>query len=150
MRWNHVAITVRDMEKSLAFYRDALGLKLFIDEVISGPDLDKAIMETGVRIRMVMLTDEAMNMIELLEWQSHRARKRPREHLKFISTGLVEICLSVPDLEKLVENLEKKGFKCRTPIWYFEAGGMGSKVTHVADPDGVQVELIEIPGQGSV
>jgi catechol 2,3-dioxygenase-like lactoylglutathione lyase family enzyme len=144
MRWNHVAITVSDMEKSLAFYRDALGLKTFMDEVASGPDLDKAIMEIGVRIRMVMLADEAMNMIELLEWQSHRAKKRPPEHLKFISTGLVEICLSVPDLEKLVEDLEKKGVKCRVPIWYFEAGGFGTKVTYVEDPDGVQVELVQI------
>ncbi len=145
MRWNHVAITVRDMEKSLAFYRDALGMKQFVDEIVSGPDVDRAMMEAGLRVRMVMLMDEATNMIELLEWKSHQAKKRPSEHLKFISTGLVEICLSVPDLEKLVENLEKKGFKCRTPIWYFEAAGMGSKVTHIEDPDGVQVELIEMP-----
>ena len=52
MRWNHVGITVRDMERSLAFYRDALGLKIIMDEMISSPDLDKAVMETGARIRM--------------------------------------------------------------------------------------------------
>jgi catechol 2,3-dioxygenase-like lactoylglutathione lyase family enzyme len=144
MRWNHAAITVSDMEKSLSFYRDVLGFRLFMDEVVSGPDLDKALMETGVKIRMVMLTDEAMNMIELIEWQSHRAKKRPPEHLKFISTGLVEICLSVPDLKESVEDLERRGFKCRVPIWYFEAGGFGTKVAYVIDPDGVQVELIQI------
>ena len=144
MRWHHAAITVNNVQKSLAFYRDALGFTLFMDEVVSGPELDKAFMETGVRIRMVMLTDEAMNMIELIEWQSHRAIKRPAEYLKFKSTGLVEICLSVPDLEKMVEDLKNKGFKCRVPIWHFEAGGFGTKVAYITDPDGVQIELIQI------
>ena len=144
MRWHHAAITVSDMQKSLTFYRDVLGFTQFMDEVVSGPELDKAFMETGVRIRMVMLTDEAGNMIELIEWQSHRATKRPAQYLKFKSTGLVEICLSVPDLKKLMEDLEKQGFKCRVPIWNFQAGGFGTKVTYITDPDGVQIELIQI------
>ena len=144
MRWHHAAITVSDMQKSLSFYQDVLGFTLFMDEVVSGPELDKVFMETGVRIRMVMLTDEAGNMIELIEWQSHLATRRPSQYLKFKSTGLVEICLSVPDLEKLMDDLDKKGFKCRVPIWNFEAGGFGTKVTYVEDPDGVQIELIQI------
>jgi catechol 2,3-dioxygenase-like lactoylglutathione lyase family enzyme len=144
MRWNHVGITVRDMEKSLAFYRDALGLKIVMDQILSNPDLDKALMETGGKIRAVMLTDEEMNMIELIEWQSHQAKQRPPEHLKYISTGLVKICLSVPDLGICVKGLEKKGFKCRTPIWHLEAMGGKIPITHVEDPDGVQVELIQI------
>jgi catechol 2,3-dioxygenase-like lactoylglutathione lyase family enzyme len=144
MRWSHVGITVRDMKKSLAFYQDALGLRLFMDEMLSSPDLDGALMETGATIRAVVLADEAMNMIELIEWQSHEAKHRPPEHLKYISTGLVEICLSVPDLAGLVEDLEKKGVKCRTPIWYLEAGGVRTPITHVEDPDGVQVELVQI------
>ena len=70
MRLHHVAISVKDMEASLAFYRDTLGLALFQDEVISGPDVDRGLMETDARVRMVLLADEAGNMIELLEWQN--------------------------------------------------------------------------------
>jgi catechol 2,3-dioxygenase-like lactoylglutathione lyase family enzyme len=40
MRLNHVGICVRDIEKSLASYRDALGLTLFQDELLTGPDVD--------------------------------------------------------------------------------------------------------------
>lgn len=148
MRWSHVGITVRDMERSLAFYRDALGLKIIMDEILSSPGLDTAVEKTDATIRAVVLTDEAMNMIELIEWQSHRAKHRPPEHLKYISTGLVEICLSVSDLEAWVKDLEKKGFKCRTPIWYLEALGRSIPVTHVEDPDGVQVELVQIEEAG--
>jgi catechol 2,3-dioxygenase-like lactoylglutathione lyase family enzyme len=144
MRWSHVGITVRDIEKSLAFYRDALGLNVIMDEIISSPGLDSAVEKTDATIRAVVLADEAMNMIELIEWQSHQPKERPPEHLKYISTGLVEICLSVPDLEACVKDLEKKGYKNRTPIWHLEAMGREIPVTHVEDPDGVQVELVQI------
>jgi len=148
MRLNHVAISVRDVENSLAFYRDALGLAVIADAVISGSDLDVAVMETGARIRMVMLLDEAGTMIELLGWESRPVRERPPEDLKFTSSGLVELCLMVSDLKKLEKNLKEKGFKFRTPIWSFGNcmpgyDGPEVKVTHVVDPDGVQVELIQ-------
>ena len=148
MRLNHVAISVRDVENSLAFYRDALGLAVIADAVISGSDLDVAVMETGARIRMVMLLDEAGTMIELLGWESRPVRERPPEDLKFTSSGLVEVCLMVSDLKKLEKNLKEKGFKFRTPIWSFGNcmpgyDGPEVKVTHVVDPDGVQVELIQ-------
>ncbi|MBM4462959.1 MAG: hypothetical protein FJ012_06425 [Chloroflexi bacterium] len=149
MRLNHVAIAVKDVERSLAFYRDALGLAVIEDAVISGPDLDSAVMEKGARLRMVMLADEAGTMIELLGWQSRQVRERPPEDLKFTSTGLVEVCLMVSGLKKLEEDLKRKGFKLRTPIWNFgncmsSYDGPEVKVTHVVDPDGVQVELIQV------
>lgn len=144
MRLNHVAISVKDMERSLAFWRDALGLQLIQDRVLSGPDLEMALMETETSVRMVILADEVGNMIELLEWQSPPVRERPPEHLKFTSTGLVEVCLSVADLERLEEDLAKKGIRFRTPVWILNIEGIDVKVTHVVDPDGVQVELIQI------
>jgi catechol 2,3-dioxygenase-like lactoylglutathione lyase family enzyme len=148
MRLHHVAIAVKDMEKSLAFYRDALGLAVAQDAVISGPDLDLAVMETGARIRMVMLADEVGTMIELLGWQSRPVRERPPDDLKFTSTGLVEVCLIVSDLTKLEKDLRRKGFKFRTPVWSFgncmpSYDGPEVKVAHVVDPDGVQVELVQ-------
>lgn len=144
MRLNHVAISVKDMERSLAFWRDALGLQLIQDTMLSGPDLDMALMETRTSVRMVILADEEGGMIELLGWESPPVRERPPEHLKFASTGLVEICLAVSDLEKLEEDLAKKGIRFRTPVWILNIEGLDVKVTHVEDPDGVQVELIQL------
>lgn len=146
MRFNHFCITVKDMESSLVFYRDALGLKVAIDEMISGTDLDKAVMESGAKLRMVMLSDETegLPVVELVEWESRPPIERPPEHLGFSSTGLGEICFSVPDFEKLEKNLKKHGFQFRTRPWMFKVMGIETKVTHAVDPDGVQVELIEL------
>jgi catechol 2,3-dioxygenase-like lactoylglutathione lyase family enzyme len=55
MHLHHVAIAVGDMERSLAFYRDGLGLAVFQDEVIRGPDVDIALMEKAARVRMVLV-----------------------------------------------------------------------------------------------
>ena len=144
MRLNHVAISVKDMERSLAFWSGALGLQLIEDSVLSGPDLDMGLMETGTSVRMVVLADEAGTMIELLGWESPLPRERPPEHLRFTSTGLVEVCLLVSDLEKLEEDLAKKGIRFRTPVWVLNVQGVDARITHVVDPDGVQVELIQL------
>lgn len=154
MHLHHVAIAVKDMERSLAFYRDTLGLTLFQDEVISGPDVDTGLMESGAKVRMVLLADEVGNMIEMLGWQSPPVRERPPEHLKFTSTGLVEVCFMVSDLEKVEEDLARKGFNFRTPVWRFGSdldsyGGAEARIRYVVDPDGVQVELIQVVIQGN-
>lgn len=119
MPLHHVAISVKDLDKSLAFYRDVLGLTVFQDEIISGPDVDIALMEREAKDRMVLLMDEAGNMIELLDWQSLIVRERPHEHRNFTSTGLVEVCFIVQDLQKVEEDLVRNGFSFGTPVWPF-------------------------------
>jgi len=149
MPLHHVAISVKDLDKSLVFYRDALGLTVFQDEVISGPDVDMALMERDAKVRMVLLMDEAGNMIELLDWQSPTVRKRPYEHRNFTSTGLVEVCFMVPDLQKVGKDLARNGFSFRTPVWPFgkDTGtydGGYAAIRYAEDPDGVNVEFIQI------
>jgi len=153
MRLHHVGIAVKDMESSVAFYRDALGLTVFQDEVISGPDVDMGLMEKDARVRMVLLSDEVGNMIELLGWQSPPVMERPSEHQRFKSMGLVEVCFMVSDLEKVEENLAKEGYSFRNPVWRFGSdlesyGGAEAHIRYVVDPNGVQVELMQIIMKG--
>ena len=154
MHLHHVAIAVKDMESSIAFYKDALGLSIFQDEVISGPDVETGLMEKGARVRMVLLADEVGNMIELLGWQSPPVRERPPEHLRFTSTGLVEVCFMVADLDKVEENLASRGYSFRNPVWRFGSdlesyGGAEAKIRYVVDPNGVQVVLMQVVMKGA-
>ena len=149
MRLHHVAIAVKDVERSLSFYRDALGLALFQDEIISGPEVDAALMEKNARVRMVLLADEAGTMIELLDWLSPPARQRPSEHRRFTSVGLVEVSLMVNDLKITEDRLKKAGYHFRTPVWRFGRdlpayGGAEAWIRYVEDPDGVQLELMQV------
>ncbi len=146
MGLHHAAITVKDMERSLTFYRDILGLKVFVDTVVSGPDIDQSVMESGAEIRMVMLGDRTRaGSLELLEWSSPACRVRTSDKLKYPLTGLVEICLEVPDLDELEQQLKRKGLNFRYPPFVLDVpqARQKMKITHLTDPDGVPVELIQ-------
>jgi len=148
MRLQHVGICVKDMERSLEFYRDALGLTLFQDHMIAGPEVDMGLMEKDARVRMVVVADEAGNMIELFGWQSPEAREKPAEHQRFTSVGIVEVCLVVDSLEEAEKRLAQKGYSFRNPVWNFGKGedwygGSYAKIRYVDDPDGIQVELMQ-------
>jgi catechol 2,3-dioxygenase-like lactoylglutathione lyase family enzyme len=149
MPLHHVAIAVRDMDESLKFYRDGIGLNIFQDEVISGPDVDASLLVKDGKLRMVLLADAAGNMIELLGWINPAARERPDEFKNFTSVGLVEVAFMVPDLKQAEENLAKIGYKFRSPVWSFGSdleayGGAHADMRYVLDPNGVQVELMQV------
>ena len=149
MPLHHIAIAVKDMDESLKFYRDGIGLSVFQDEVISGPDLDASLMVRNGKVRMVLLSDPAGNMVELLGWINPVVRGRPKEFKNFTSVGLVEVAFMVSNLQQAEENLAKIGYKFRSPVWSFGSdlasyGGAHADMRYVLDPNGVQVELMQV------
>ena len=149
MPLHHVAIAVKDMDESLKFYRDAIGLNVFQDEVISCPDLDASLMVRNGKVRMVLLADAAANMIELLGWINPVVRGRPKEFKNFTSVGLVEVAFMVPALKEAEARLLEYGYEFRGPVWSFGSdlasyGGAHAGMRYVVDPNGVQVELMQV------
>jgi hypothetical protein len=51
-----IAVTVADMERSVAFYRDVLNFTLVADVEVAGPDYEHLYGVFGVRMRQVTLT----------------------------------------------------------------------------------------------
>ena len=51
----HTGLVVTDMDRSLRFYRDLLGLKPVIDSTEEGEDIDSISGLSGVRLRIVKL-----------------------------------------------------------------------------------------------
>ena len=70
----HTGITVADIEKSVVFYRDVLGLTLRSgpSEPFEGEDLSQAVGVPGTRIR-VALFDVGAGSLELIEYVSPRS-----------------------------------------------------------------------------
>jgi len=149
MRLNHVGICVKDVEKSIEFYRDTLGLTLYDDRILSGPEVDTVFRVKDGKLRMVLLIDESMNAIELYGWISETPKEKPPEYNTFTSIGIVEVSLLVDNIEATEKRLAENGYYFRTPLWNFGKdtdlfGDLYAKVRYVEDPDGVQVELIEL------
>ncbi len=147
----HVCLVVKDMEKSLAFYRDVLGLPVLADMVIpnefmSASVLDICFVETNAKSRFVALADENGNAIELQQPLSPEVKSTPLEDLRYRTTGIKELAFGVPDLDKAVKDLEKKGVKFRTPVWSVGEGDFSTRSILFDDPDGITLQLVEIKG----
>ena len=113
----HACFTVSDLERSLAFYRDALGLKPAFD----------FINQEGRRFG-IYLHLGGRNFIELFEGQlGERAEGQSYRH----------ICLEVDDIESAVQALRGRGIEVSDP----KLGSDQSWQAWITDPDGNRIEL---------
>jgi glyoxylase I family protein len=136
--FSHVCVGVSDLERSLAFYRDGLGLRVIFDVELAGPGMESVTGEAGARGRMVGCLVPGGVTIELL-WFAHRAGPAPRPRP---ATGYTNVSLSVSDLDEAYAALEARGVRpLQRPV---EVGGV--RMFFVADPDGTPIEIIEFPG----
>lgn len=140
----HAGLTVSDMERSLTFYRDALGLEILVDRV----SIDAYLREvTGVEsqaIRIVYLRIPGSDRpLELLE---HRGVRRKRVSGRPCDPGILHICFYVSSLAAIFRRLAAAGYKFISPPVDITAGpNRGARSCIVLDPDGILVELFQKP-----
>jgi len=133
----HLVIGVTDMERALAFYRDALGMEVVFESLISGEPFDAVLHATRKQEGRVVGGLLGGLMIELLS-----LGVQPRGPAHRGVTGIHNFALSVPDLSDTHRRLAEAG---HTPEQEpFEIGGV--RMFFVKDPDGTTVEFIELPG----
>jgi len=135
----HIGIVVTNMENSLKFYRDQLGLKIIKDMDEQGNYLDNMLSLNNVRVRTVKLSaNENTTLVELLEFESHNDNKIRN----FYTIGASHVAFTVDDIEKLYVNLSEKNIKFNA-IPQKSPDGL-VKVTFCKDPDGTPIELVEM------
>ena len=137
--FSHVCINVSDMDVSLAFYRDVLGLHVIFDVELAGEGLEAVTGEGGARGRMVgCLVPGSRVTIELLSF-GHRAAAARRGRAA-AGPGYSNIALTVGDLAAAWAALAARGARPQPPA---EVGGV--RMFFVRDPDGTLIEIIEFP-----
>ena len=140
----HAGVTVKDMETSLGFYRDLLGLPILNDRVIDDPYLAELVAVPLKSVRIVFLTVTEGVFVELLEYrgvENHPASSRPNDY------GAGHLCLYVDDLTALHKRLVAAGVPTRSkePIRVPMGPRAGALVLYAIDPDGYNIELFEKP-----
>ena len=135
----HVGIVVSNMEKSLKFYRDLLGLKIksLVNE--EGKFLDNMLSHENVKNKVAKLYAKNGNvLVELINSKSY-GNKKDRD---FFTIGASHFAFTVDDLEKTYDYLVKNGVKFTAPPQQTPDGF--AKVTFCEDPDGTPIELVEV------
>ena len=103
---DHIAISVKDMEKAIAFYRDVVGMeKVFDREFAEG--MARLIGVEGARVRVVhmKLND---SMIELFDY-AHPPGREPRPDRQQSDFGLIHIGFIVEDFWGTYRHLQERG-----------------------------------------
>jgi catechol 2,3-dioxygenase-like lactoylglutathione lyase family enzyme len=135
----HLVVGVTDMDRALAFYRDALGLDVVFDILISGEPFDAALHAKRRQEGRVVGGLLGGLMVELLSLGGQPASvTSARRGI----TGIQNISLSVVDLEDTHRRIRDAGYPPDQDP--FEIGGV--RMFFVKDPDGTPVEFIELPG----
>ena len=140
MNIRHTGIVVTDMEKSLEFYRDLMGLKPVMDFAEKGRFIDTISNAGGIDLRMVKLIAEDGSMIELLHYVSHPQPERGEN--KLYETGPTHVAFAVDDVDKTYADWSGKGVKCNSAPVVSPDGK--AKVFFCQDPDGTYLEIVQI------
>ena len=138
----HTGIVVSDMQTSLHFYRDLLGLEIWADFQDDSQMVQDITGVPDANIWMVKLQAEDGVSIELLQYLSH-PQPVPQSR-RACDIGCNHIALQVEDLDALYEKLVAAGIEFNVPPTVSSEGF--AKVTYCRDPEGVLVELVEIIG----
>jgi catechol 2,3-dioxygenase-like lactoylglutathione lyase family enzyme len=145
-RTHHVSINVMDLERSLRFYRDLLGLEPLIEpEDVTGPGFGKATKLSGARIRYSILrVGDGTSLIWLIQFLKPKAKRSTQ---RVYDTGAPHIAFGVDDIGAAKAELEAKGVKFNSePIRIGDGPLRGTLFVYFQDPDGITLELFEEAG----
>jgi catechol 2,3-dioxygenase-like lactoylglutathione lyase family enzyme len=141
---HHVGITVKDLDESIRFYHDVLGLPFSSEPSpwFEGEALGTAVGVPGGALRQVslMLGD---TMFELLEYKSPPSQTTGP--LMSNSLGASHVAILVDDVEATKAELEAKGIEFYSDVNRVDEGVLaGWRWVYIEDPDGYPLELVEV------
>ena len=143
---DHTGITVSNLERSLAFWRDVLGFELSHTAHQKGELAQEITGVEGAELKLAVLKTPGGHKIELLEYLTPADRKRA--NLRPCDVGSVHIALLVDDLDVVLEHIAASGWKAAgKPQTLTRGPNAGKRVVYVRDPDGTTIELMQIAKQ---
>jgi catechol 2,3-dioxygenase-like lactoylglutathione lyase family enzyme len=140
---DHTGITVSNLERSLAFWRDVLGFELSHRPHQTGELASEITGVTGAEISIAVLKGYG-HKIELLEYLAPAERKRIE--LRPCDVGSVHVAFTVDNLDAILHTIAASGWKAAGRPQTITVGpNTGKRVIYVRDPDGTTIEFMEMP-----
>lgn len=122
MKILHTCLNVSDLDRSIRFYTESLGLR-FVNR--------REIKQNNAEI--AFLSDESGSAIELTHWRDKKTLVE--------GDNFDHIAFQVDDVEAAVKQLKNKGVTIAMEPYSLQ--GSPSKIAFIKDPDGNWLELIQ-------
>lgn len=140
---SHIAVCVRDLDRSLAFYRDILGMRVDFDEVqdtTTGglPSVYKNARKTRRTVHVRYGPGQTAPSLVLT---SHPGEDSDGTPIKLDQVGISHLSFTVSDVKALAEELVSKGVEMAAPLEAFTAPDGRVSSIFVFDPDGILLQF---------
>lgn len=142
----HVGLTVSDLDRSVIFYRDILGLEFQGEILMVGEETDKMFHKKNCKARVAYLNG-SKNMeappVELIQFVDNAVNNVQSD---LFTTSISELCFYTDDIDLVYKNLIENNIECLSEPQYFDftAQGFGkSKAFYFKDPDGIILEMMQ-------
>ncbi len=136
---SHVAITVRNMDNEVSFYRDLLGFKVKSDDLREGLAISKGVGEHHVKLRNVKLQAKNGMVLELIQYI--KPRGKPAHPNAIADFDYNHMGLQVADAGKVYQQLTALGVQTVSPP--VKTPG-GKKFFYAYDPEQNRIEFFQM------
>jgi catechol 2,3-dioxygenase-like lactoylglutathione lyase family enzyme len=142
---HHIGLTVSDLERSLHFYRDLLGLTVVRRRTADADYVGRQTGYPGVRLEVASLRVTSSPVsLELAQYLTYVG---PASEPRTNQAGISHLCLQVDDIHRAYEELQQRGVRFQTePVAITAGPNAGGFAVYLLDPDGYTLELFQPPG----
>ena len=149
-RMHHIGVPVSDLARSMRWYEDVLGTEPNGVTISASNPAIGAVVEVGnasMRASFVLAGDNVL--LELIQYDNPRPKPFTGRNC---DVGVMHLCFEVDDLDAAHRDLVGRGVHVNAaPVVLQDGDGVdagplaGTKILYLRDPDGIQLELFELP-----
>jgi len=133
LKIDHLGIAVKDLDKTLSFYEDKLGLEKTAVETVA---------DQGAKIAFLKIGESKIELLEALDEDGPIAR-----HIAKRGEGIHHLALGVDNIEEKVSDMKEQGVRFIGEEPTPGAENMKIIFIHPKSSDGVLMELCEPLGE---
>ncbi|HLJ09956.1 MAG TPA: VOC family protein [Planctomycetaceae bacterium] len=144
--FHHLGLTVSDIERSIVFYRDVLGMTLIRRR--PHVDSDYVASQTGyegvvLNVASFKISPESAQSLEVVQYMNHSG---PPAESATNRPGNSHFCMTVDDLRAAYADLKVRGVRFKSePVTITAGPNAGGLVVYFFDPDGYTLEFFQPP-----
>ncbi|MHC5056266.1 MAG: VOC family protein [Planctomycetota bacterium] len=141
--FHHISLSVKDVDKSIAFYRNLFGCELLPGGGMrSGKEVSEGVGVPNAELKNFKLRAPNSDVIiELIEYVSVKGKPLAPHHIS--DFHIAHTCFIVDDLDRTYELLKAKEVRFLSPP--VVVAQTGAKFNYAYDPDGNMIELVQLP-----
>ncbi|HIF33871.1 MAG TPA: VOC family protein [Planctomycetaceae bacterium] len=141
---HHVGLTVRDIERSIGFYRDELGMEL----IGRRPSVtaDYVAKQTGfpnveLNVASFRVSPASLQTLEVVQYMSDAGEASDPATNR---AGTSHLCILIDDLQAGYDDLQSRGVRFKSaPVTITAGPNQGGLVVYLYDPDGYVLEFFQ-------